>query len=74
MSSVTRIYNRCLKTANSPEDCAVTHVWDGVVCVCACACTFLACSGAFEGAEMKEIFFFKKNKEDSLIKQRTKKF
>lgn len=38
MSSVTRIYNRCLKIANIPEDCGVINMVSCVRCVCACVC------------------------------------
>lgn len=68
MSSVTRMYHRCLKTANIPEDCEVinmvSHMYgEGGVCACIRMHVYklLACSGAFgsNGGRFYFLFFFK---------------
>lgn len=81
MSSVTRIYNRYLKTANIPEDCEVINMVShmcGVVCVCVwvSVCeSFLHVLGSLEGGRDKRGFlFFLRTKKDSLIKQRIEEF
>lgn len=69
-SSVTRIYNRCLKTAHIPEECEVINMVSHMCDVgCVCVCVFLACFGAF-GKRGWGGFSFRTRK-DSLMKQRT---
>lgn len=63
MSSMTRIYNRCLKTANIPEDCEAINMTP-CVCVCVrahvCMCTgSLHILGPLGDVERDFLFFFK---------------
>ena len=71
-SSVTMIYNRCLKTAHIPEDYEVinmvSHMCD-VWGVWVYMCVFLACFGAFGKRGWGEFSF--RTRKDSLMKQRT---
>lgn len=70
--SVTRMYNRCLKTANIPEDCEVINMVSHmcVRCVCVCVCVSLACLWGLGGGNERD-FLLPGTRKDILIKQRT---